>query len=110
MADVGELGTQILGLMKGSLQTVYAQLTAADRQNLVDYSSRIAQCTIDRRATQDPNEQARLEQEIIGFSNAVNLMADRYLLIVNHEAKKTALEALKIAAEWGLKIIIAAVV
>ena len=62
------------------------------------------------RATDDAAEQARLKAEITGCTGAISLMADRYLLRLNHEAEKTALAALKIAAAWLVKILIAAVV
>ncbi len=109
MADVNDLADQLTGLFKQSLQDVYGKFTAADQQNLVDYGKSIAECAIERRASDDPARQAALDQQIGGFTGAINLMADRYLLLAAHEAEKTALAALKIAAEWGLKILIAAI-
>lgn len=109
MADVSELGQQILGLFRGALQSVYAKFSHKDQQDLENYCRQIAQCTIDRRGTTDPAMQAKLEQQIAGFSGAINLMADRYLLMVNHEAERTALEISKAVAEWVLRIIVAVI-
>jgi hypothetical protein len=109
MASIQDLSDQLLGLFKASLQDAYNSFDPADKQQLVTYGKGIAQCVIGRRATTDPDEQAKLGKQIDGYTGAINLMADRYLLKLNHEAEKTALAGLKIGAEWAVKIIIAAI-
>jgi len=109
MANFQDLADQLIGLFKASLQDAYNSFDPADKQQLVTYGQGIAQCVISRRATTDPAQQAKFDQQIAGYTGAINLMADRYLLKLNHEAEKTALAGLKIGAEWALKIAIAAI-
>lgn len=106
---MSELEDNLIGLFRASLQGVYARLDPDDQNSLAEYARGIAVRTIERRASTDPTRQGQLEQEIAGFEGAINLMADRYLLGVAHEAEKAALEALKITVQWILKILVTAV-
>src|SRR5262245_37270588 len=106
MSDVHELGEQILGLFKSSLQRVHERLSAEDQQNLVKYSHGIAKRTLELRRNPNPAEQAKLRSEIDGFSGAIALMTDRYLLLLNHEAEKVILQGVKVTANWLVKIVV----
>jgi hypothetical protein len=108
MADTSELAKQILGLLRESLQDLYGKLKPEDQQNLVNYSRGIAERVFERRTTNDPARQAKLESEIAGYEGAIHLMIDRYLLTLNHEVEQTLLRGLKITATWLIKIVIAA--
>jgi hypothetical protein len=110
MPDVDELGDQILGLFKSNLQRVHEKLSAEDRQNLAKYSHGIAKRTIQLRHNPGPVEQAKLRSEIEGFSGAIALMTDRYLLLLNHEAEKVLLQSMKATASWLVKIVVTAAI
>jgi|SRR4051812_25157490 hypothetical protein len=110
MSDVQQLASQILSLFKDALQHVHSKFSHEDQQNLEKYAQGIADRTLRLRSTQGEPERRKLQQEIAGFSGAISLMIDRYLLQLNHELERALLKGLETTAAWLVKIVVSAVV
>jgi hypothetical protein len=110
MADAANIATQIQGLFTGTLGDVYARFSDEDKASLGKYGQEIASLVVQVRTSKDSAEIAKSNRKIEAYSNAINLMADRYLGKLEDELQKAALEGLKTASIWALKILVAALV
>jgi len=110
MSDVNQLAAQILALFRDALQHVHSRFSPDDQRSLEKYAHGIAERTLKLRSTQGEPERRKLQQEIDGFSGAIALLTDRYLLLLNHELERALLKGLETTAAWLVKIVVTAVV
>ncbi len=99
---------ELLGLLKGAAGNVLKEFTPEDKQDLETYGRALAQALISRGRTTDPAQIATLDRQIGNYKNAIQLMADKYLLAANDEASKALMAGLKLVAEKVIGVVLAA--
>jgi hypothetical protein len=109
VADIDALTSEIGRLFTGVAKDIYARFTQQDKDDLEAYAKNVARLTLKLAAEQEPAKKATIADNLQTFKNAIVLMVARYEIVAASSVEKAAVEALKVAVDVVVKIVVAAV-